>query len=523
MIKTDYLIIGSGVSGLSLALKACKIGDVALITKREMSDSATQKAQGGIACVMDKSDTFSSHIKDTIAAGAGLCNEKMVAAMVKEGGARLKELIDLGVNFTKDKSSDCGYELGLEAAHSHRRIFHVGDMTGQEIEKVLINNTLVGKNIKIYQNHMAVDLILDDKGKCRGAFVFDSVKNIVETFIAKVIVLACGGAGKTYLYTTNPNVATGDGIAMAYRAGADIANMEFVQFHPTCFYNHIEKSFLISEAVRGEGGILRLKNGEPFMEKYHPKKELAPRDIVSRAIDAELKRSGDDFVYLDITAQKSDFIIKRFPVIYAKCKEYNIDITKDMIPVIPAAHFLCGGVKIDENGNTSVKNLFAVGETACSGVHGANRLASNSLLEGLVYADRVFNYSKKIIKESFDNFEIKNFTGAKKIKSDKYDLKENWKAIRHLSWSHLGITRSNKMLFEAREKIKKIKNKADENFLKAQLNIDVLELRNIIYMAAIIAHCAILRKESRGTHFNIDYPDLLAEAKDTIINIGKKA
>ncbi|MDR2772537.1 MAG: FAD-binding protein, partial [Elusimicrobiota bacterium] len=343
MIKTDYLIIGSGIAGLSFALKAGKLGSVALITKRGISDCATQKAQGGIACVMDKNDTFDSHIKDTLTAGAGLCDKKAVEGMIKEAPIRLKELIDYGAMFTKDEHSSCGYELGLEGAHSHRRIFHLGDMTGKEVERALVEKTLDEPNISVYENRSAVDLIVDNSGICVGAVVFDNESAKTEIFAAKVIVLACGGAGKTYLYTTNPDIATGDGVAMAYRAGAEIANMEFIQFHPTCFYNHVEKSFLISEAVRGEGAILRLKNGSPFMSKYHPKKELAPRDIVSRAIDSELKLSGDDFVYLDITSQKKDFITKHFPGIFAKCLQYNIDITKDMIPVTPAAHFLCGG------------------------------------------------------------------------------------------------------------------------------------------------------------------------------------
>ncbi|MDR2708661.1 MAG: L-aspartate oxidase [Elusimicrobiota bacterium] len=517
MIQTEMLIIGSGIAGLSLALKASKFCKVSIITKKEISDTATQKAQGGIACVVDKSDSFDSHIKDTLSAGAGLCNEKAVRDMVYQAPERIKELIELGVNFTKSQTTHCGYELGLEGAHSNRRIFHAGDMTGKEIQQVLAQQVLENKNIDIYQYHTAIDLILDEQNICRGAFVLDNKNAKVETFLSKATVIAGGGTGKTYLYTTNPDIATGDGVAMAYRAGADISNMEFIQFHPTCFYNKIEKSFLISEAVRGEGAVLRLQNGEPFMQKYHPLKELAPRDIVSRAIDVELKNSGDEFVYLDISSKKKDFITKHFPGIYAKCLQYNIDITKDMIPVVPAAHFLCGGIKIDEHGRTSIENLFAIGESACSGVHGANRLASNSLLEGCVYASNVSQYCKDIASKEFVKFEP-SFKYERNTNKSDVDFVKNWKTIRNLSWQNLGITRNNKDLAFALDKIREIKKTIDKNFTLSSLTTDSIEMRNIICIAELIALCAISRKESRGAHFNTDYPKLLPDAKDTIIN-----
>ncbi|MDR3049592.1 MAG: L-aspartate oxidase [Elusimicrobiota bacterium] len=531
MKQSDYLIIGSGIAGLSLAIKAAQNSSVVLITKRTLDDCNTAKAQGGIACVSDEKDSFESHIKDTLTAGAGLCNENMVEKMVKEAPQRVKELLDWGVQFSKDEKTSSGYALGLEAAHSNRRIFHSGDMTGKEIERALIEKVRSNKDIEIFEERSAIDLIVNEEGKCVGVFVLDNAVNKVEVFAAKIIVLACGGAGKTYLYTTNPDISTGDAIAMAYRAGADIANMEFVQFHPTCLYNKVEKSFLISEAIRGESGILRLQNGEPFMKKYHPLKELASRDIISRAIDKELKNSGDEFIYLDITHKNSDFLINRFPGIYAKCKEYGIDITKDMIPVVPAAHFLCGGIKIDENGRATIKNLYAIGECACSGIHGANRLASNSLLEGLVYAHRVFedvqshcgqdpqsNSLSDIMGQACNDALkpfLENRNSVSQNKSD-YFMKD-WKAIRHLSWDYLGITRTNEGLSIALKKIEAIKREIDDNFTQTDLSVDALELRNIAAIAQLIAQSAISRKESRGAHYNADYPNILAQAQDTVI------
>ncbi|MDR0977892.1 MAG: L-aspartate oxidase [Endomicrobium sp.] len=527
MVKSDYLVIGSGISGISFSLKAAKFGIVSLITKRELFDSSTGRAQGGIACVTDKLDTFEEHVRDTLVSGAGLCNEKMVERLVKEAPDRIKELIELGVEFTKKDGCSSEFDLGLEGGHSKRRVLHAGDVTGCEVEKVLIKNIPKFENIKVYEQFSAVDLILNDDGACCGAYVLNNKTGEIETMYAKVIVLACGGSGKTYLYTSNPDVATGDGIAMAYRAGADIANMEFVQFHPTCLYNREAKSFLISEAVRGEGAVLRLKSGERFMDKYSHKKELAPRDIVSRAIDTEMRNKGDNFVYLDITSKSKDFLMKRFPNIYAKCIEYGIDMAKDMIPVVPAAHFFCGGVVIDENGRTSIKNLYAIGETSCSGIHGANRLASNSLLEGIVYADRAYKDSIKLVsncclkinesmyKNKFVAVSSENACNA----SDIYMCK--WEEIRNLTWNYLGIYRSNEKLSKAESEMNILKNEIDTYFKGVRVSVNSIELRNVACIADLILRSAMMRKESRGLHFNIDYPDKLPKACNTVLNINK--
>jgi L-aspartate oxidase len=517
MIKSDYLIIGSGIAGLSLAIKAAQNGDVALITKRKLFESATAKAQGGIACVTDKSDSFERHIEDTLVSGAGLCHRDIVEGIVKEAPERIKELIKLGVKFTKKDYSDSEFELGLEGGHSKRRILHAGDMTGNEIEKVLVENILKTGNISVYEEHTALDLILDPGDVCRGAYVLENASGRIEIFEAKCVVVASGGAGKAYLYTSNPDIATGDGIAMAYRAGAEIANMEFVQFHPTCLYNPVAKSFLISEAVRGEGGILKLQDGQTFMEKYHPRKELAPRDIVARAIDKELKTRGDSFVYLDITSKSRDFLVKRFPNIYAKCLEFGIDISKDMIPVTPAAHYFCGGILVDENGKASIENLYAVGEAACTGLHGANRLASNSLLEGIVYAHRAVQDSKKLLKRRQSGFKPEPIDNNENPQGGSTVFVQEWQEIRRLTWNYLGISRSDERLQKAQKRIDIVKDEILETFWHSPLTVERIELRNIADIAEMIVRCAVLRKESRGLHYNADYPFMLEKAKDTVI------
>ncbi|MDR1417764.1 MAG: L-aspartate oxidase [Endomicrobium sp.] len=518
MIKSDYLIIGSGIAGLKLALKVAQTATVSLITKKKLSDSCTQKAQGGIACVIDKSDTFQEHIQDTLTSGAGLCNKDMVTKMVNEAPDRLNELIKLGVNFTKKENNQEEFDLGLEGGHSKRRILHTRDLTGKEIENCLITNILKNKNITIFENHTAIDLIINKDNICLGAYVFANKQNSIETFQAKITALACGGAGKTYLYTSNPDISTGDGIAMAYRVGADIANMEFVQFHPTCLYRENTNFFLISEAVRGEGAILRLKDGSQFMHKYSQKKELAPRDIVARAIDNELKTRKENYVYLDITSKNKNFLIKRFPNIYTKCLEYGIDMEKDMIPVTPAAHFFCGGVKIDVNGRTNIKNLYALGETACSGIHGANRLASNSLLEAIVYADRVYKDSLKFLNKK--HYDLPSFSCQYKIsKESSFIHMQECEEVRHISWNYLNISRSNENLIKAKKKINTLTNKVNTLFENSPITIENIELRNITCIADLIVNSAIQRKESRGLHYNINYPTMLPVAKDTIINI----
>lgn len=519
MIKTDYLVIGSGIAGLSFALKACKTGSVSLVTKRTLFDGSTGKAQGGVACVSTKQDSFEEHINDTLTAGDGLCNKENVELLVKSAPARIKELIALGVKFTKTDYKGSEFELGLEGGHSRRRILHAGDITGNELERVLIENINKNNNITVYEDFMAVDLILDENKKCCGAYVFDAKNEKVEIFLAKVVILATGGASKVYLYTSNPNVSTGDGVAMAYRAGADIANMEFIQFHPTCLYHPLAKSFLISEAVRGEGGILKNKDGIAFMKNYHPLKDLAPRDIVARAIDSELKKRGEDFVYLDITHKPHQFFIKRFPNIYEKCLEYGIDMSKDMIPVIPAAHYCCGGVLVNKDAQTTIENLFAIGEVACNGVHGANRLASNSLLEGLVFAEFAYQKAKEIVLNSSYNDKIKDYINDSTGNGDATIMLQNWNEIRRIMWDYVGIVRSHERLLMALKRIQIIKDEVIQHFKDFKVSIELLELRNILNVAEIIIMSALKRKESRGLHYITDYPNKSDTIKNTIVNI----
>lgn len=518
MKKIDCLVIGSGIAGLSFALKACKAGNVAIVTKNKLFDSATGKAQGGVACVSDKNDTFESHIQDTIIAGDGLCDEEIVEIAVKSAPERIKELIGLGVKFTKKDYNSSEFELGLEGGHSKRRILHAGDITGEEIEKVLVENINKTKNINIYEEHMAVDLIIDENKNCCGAHIYDVKKSKVEMVLAKIVVLACGGIGKVFLYTSNPDLATGDGIAMAYRAGAKISNMEFVQFHPTCLYNPVAKSFLISEAVRGEGAILKNQKEEPFMEKYHKLKDLAPRDVVSRAIDTELRKSGDKFVYLDIRHKGVDFIIKRFPNIYAKCLSYGIDMAKDMIPVVPAAHYCCGGIKVDKYGQTSITNLFAIGENACNGLHGANRLASNSLLDGLVFAHYAHEKVKEILPDIKFNEKVKEFVNESTGNGDPTIMLHNWEEVRRVMSNFVGIVRTQERLNMALRRLEMIKEEVENHFIDFKVSVELLEVKNIVDVAEIIIRSAMERKESRGVHYTSDYPEKLTEKKETIIS-----
>ena len=424
----------------------------------------------------------------------------------------------MGMNFAKKEYNSSEFELGLEGGHSKRRILHAGDITGEEIEKVLLENIRKAKKVNIYEYNMAIDLIIDENKKCCGAYVYDVKKSMVETFLAKVIVLACGGIGKVFLYTSNPDIATGDGIAMAYRAGADISNMEFIQFHPTCLYHPAAKSFLISEAVRGEGAILKNQKGEPFMQKYHKLKDLAPRDIVSRAIDTELKKNGDKFVYLDIRHRGKDFIVKRFPNIYKKCLSYAIDMAKDMIPVVPAAHYCCGGIKVDEYGQTSIINLFAIGENACNGLQGANRLASNSLLEGLVFAQFAYQKSKEMLSNIKINENIKNFINKSTGNGDSTIMLHNWEEVRRLMSNYVGIVRTDERLLMAQKRLNIIKEEVNKHFIDFKVSMELLEIKNIVDVAEIIINSAMTRKESRGAHYTTSYPMKLSDKKDTIIN-----
>jgi L-aspartate oxidase len=523
--KTDFLIIGSGIAGLSLAIKASKLGSVTVVTKKEKSEANTNYAQGGIAAVTDQTDSFEEHIQDTLACGAGLCNKEVVEFIVREAPPRIQELIDWGVNFTKSEANPLMYDLGREGGHNRRRILHAKDFTGQEIERALNEKASQLENVTINENHIGIDLIVkkdasDKAGHCLGAYVLDINKGEVNTYIAKYTILCTGGAGKVYLITTNPDIATGDGLAMAYRAGAKIANMEFIQFHPTCLYHPEAKAFLISEAVRGEGGILKLKNGATFMEKYHPMNSLAPRDIVAKAIDTEIKKSGDEYVLLDVTHLERDFLIDRFPNIYKKCLEYGIDITSEPIPIAPAAHYICGGVAVDHYGQTSIANLFACGEVSCTGLHGANRLASNSLLEALVYSHRVYTEISRVFDQAkYSAAPIDPWDSSGTTESDdSVVVTHNWDEIRRCMWNYVGIVRSDKRLERAARRIMLIQKEIHEYYWNFKVTKDLIELRNITTVAQLIVRSASVRKESRGLHYNIDYPDTLDEyKKDTIL------
>ncbi|WDN87779.1 L-aspartate oxidase [Desulfosarcina sp. BuS5] len=538
-IKTDFLIIGSGVAGLSFALKVAEFGSVALVTKKDVEDSNTQRAQGGIASVFGDMDSFDLHIQDTLASGDGLCSVEVVEMVVKNGPSRIRELIDLGVRFNisgnnSDDNASCDLDLGREGGHSEKRIVHAQDMTGREVENVLVDHARNHKNITLYENHIAIDLITcstrmkrglittTHEDFCCGAYVLDRESGQVITFSASITLLATGGAGKVYLYTSNPDVATGDGIAMGYRAGATVANLEFVQFHPTCLFHPDAKNFLISEAVRGEGAVLIDSAGRPFMEKYDPLKDLACRDVVARAIDTELKQSGSDSVFLDISHKDSGFVKERFPNLYRKCLTFGIDMSSEPIPVVPAAHYMCGGVVTDMFGRTDIKRLYAVGETACTGLHGANRLASNSLSEALVYAD-------KAAKQALHEIKTKDFTSTPEppqwdetgtIHSDECIMvSHNWDEIRRFMWNYVGIVRSNKRLDRARRRIENIQKEILAYYWDFKVAPDLIELRNIATVAELIIKCAMHRKESRGLHYTLQYPEKDDQRwlKDTVL------
>jgi L-aspartate oxidase len=515
MKEFDYVVIGSGIAGLSFALKAAEKGTVALVTKRRLADSNTAWAQGGVACVVSDEDSFDLHIRDTLNAGAGLCNEDAVRAVVTEGPERIEELIRLGMQFDEreGENGEKELDLGREGGHSKRRVLHFQDATGWQIERTLVERIADHPGITVMENHMAVDFLTTGKlgyamqDSCVGVYVLDEKTGRVETLRSDVSVLASGGCGKVYLYTTNPDIATGDGVAMAWRAGAMIANMEFIQFHPTCLYHPEAKSFLVSEAVRGEGGILLDARGRRFMERHHPLQELAPRDIVARAIDAEMKRSGSKCVFLDITHKPADFVTSRFPTIYETCLRFGIDITRQPIPVVPAAHYQCGGVKTDLNGETSLRGLYAIGEAACTGLHGANRLASNSLLEGLVLAHRAYEKSSRHRRPRVD-FDLPEWRPGKVQDVDELVvIYHNWDEIRRLMWDYVGIVRTDKRLQRAATRLRNLHAEIQEFYWNFKITTDLLELRNLVTVASLIVDCAISRKESRGLHYTLDYPE----------------
>ncbi len=545
-IKTDFLVIGSGVAGLSFALKVADAGTVAIVTKKGIMDTNTSQAQGGIASVFSDLDSFDLHIRDTLVAGDGLCNREVVEMVVKEGPERIRELVELGVRFnlaengherfSRDtKGGVClDLDLGREGGHSRKRIVHAQDMTGREVERALVEKVKGHKNITLYENHIAIDLITfstrmrrglittTHEDFCCGAYVLESHANQVKTFGSEITLLATGGSGKVYLYTSNPDVATGDGIAMAYRAGATVANLEFVQFHPTCLYHPEAKNFLISEAVRGEGGVLIDNAGNAFMERYDPLKDLACRDVVARAIDLELKKSGADSVFLDISHKDSGFIKTRFPNLYEKCLSFGIDMTKEPVPVVPAAHYMCGGVVTDMFGRTDIGKLYAVGETACTGLHGANRLASNSLVEALVYAHQASGQA--VMDMSASDFkitpELSLWDEVGTTDSDEgIMVAHNWDEIRRFMWNYVGIVRSTKRLERAKRRIEIIRKEIQEYYWNFKVAPDLIELRNIAIVAELIIRCAMHRKESRGLHYNIEYPhrDDQRWQKDTVV------
>ncbi len=542
-LKADYLIIGSGAAGLFAALEAAPHGTVLLVTKRNADECNTKYAQGGIACVIAEGDTFEAHVQDTLEAGAGLCHPDVVREIVSDGPARIQDLLDLGIHFTKrgevaegvDQNEAGAYDLGREGGHRKRRVLHSGDITGRELVSVLLNRCRQNPNIKILEHHIAVDLIVSrhsewqGENSCVGAYVMDQETHCIKTVHSRYTFLATGGAGKVYLYTSNPDIASGDGVAMAYRAYAEIRNMEFFQFHPTILYHPRAKSFLISEAVRGEGAVLKIRVGEKyreFMQEYHEMGSLAPRDVVARAIDNELKRTGQSCVYLDITHKSEQFLRTRFPNIFEKCLEFGINMATQLIPVVPAAHYCCGGVLTDVCGVTTVKNLYAVGEVGCTGLHGANRLASNSLLEALVVAhNAVQNSLQQGLETEVSQKGIPDWSSGDAVDSDEQIvISHNWDEIRRFMWDYVGIVRTNKRLERAKNRIRLIRKEIEKYYWDFLVTPDLIELRNLASVAEMIIDSAMARKESRGLHFNADYPFSTGNrGKDTIIRRPAKA
>ncbi|MEI7704672.1 MAG: L-aspartate oxidase [Deltaproteobacteria bacterium] len=522
----DFLVLGGGVAGLSFALEAAPRGRVLVLTKRNRQEGNTQYAQGGVAAVLGADDAFPLHVEDTLVAGAGLCHRDAVEVTVTEAPERIRWLQSLGVEF--DREGPDRLHLTREGGHSRRRVAHAKDTTGMEIEKRMLA-ACVAAGIRIEEDQVAIDLITSERSgapgpnRALGAYVLDRETGRIRTVTATVTVLATGGAGKVYLYTSNPDVATGDGVAMAYRAGASVANMEFFQFHPTCLFHPDAKSFLISEALRGEGGILRNKAGEAFMVRYDPRKELAPRDIVARSIDAEVKRRGDDCAFLDMTHLPKSFLLDHFPHIYQTCKEFGIDMAVQPIPVVPAAHYQCGGVVTDLHGRTGVPNLLAVGEVACTGLHGANRLASNSVLEGLVFGRRAALAAIELLASGQPPPPVPDWNSGDALTPDEgVVVAHNWDELRRLMWNYVGIVRSVKRLERAAARLRILRSEIREYYWRYQVTPDLVELRNLADVALLIVQCALRRGESRGLHFLLDHPTTDDRfLKDTVIHRGE--
>lgn len=528
MRKADFLVIGSGIAGLSFALKAAQHGKVLIVTKSNEDESNTKYAQGGVAVVVDESDSFEKHIEDTLIAGDGLCDEKIVEIVVKEGPQRIQEIVDYGINFDRTNAGE--YDLAKEGGHSEHRVLHFKDITGYEIERILLEQIHANPNIEILTHYFCLELITQhhlgkhvdkssDDINCYGIYAFNTELNDVEKILASVTVMASGGAGHVYSNTTNPVIATGDGMAMVYRAKGKVRNMEFIQFHPTALYHPGEyPSFLISEAVRGFGGVLRRRNGEEFMYEYDERGSLAPRDIVARAVDNEMKKSGDDFVYLDITMRNKEDILQHFPNIYAKCLSIGIDMTKDYIPVTPASHYMCGGILVDEDGRSSIKNLYACGEVSSTGLHGANRLASNSLLEATVFAHRIYlsaleEYKNNIIPDEIPEWNEQGVTQSNEEILVTHNLRETQKVMS----DYVGIVRSDFRLDRAMRRLFLLYEETEEFYKKNKVSVKLCELRNVIQVAYMIIKSAKARKESRGLHYTTDYPAHADQLVDTII------
>ncbi len=517
----DVIIIGSGLAGMTLALHLAKTRRVILVTKRQLLDGASSWAQGGIAGVLNHADSVDSHVKDTLVAGAGLCSRDVTEFVVSESKNAIQWLIEAGVPFSKDDEDPNQFHLTREGGHSQRRIIHAEDATGAAVQQTLVKKIQAHPNIEILENHIAIDLIIGKKiglntNRCYGAYVLNKITGEILTLGAPATVLASGGTGKVYLYTTNPDTATGDGIAMGWRAGCRVANMEFIQFHPTCLYHPHAKSFLISEAVRGEGGLLKLPNGIRFMPEHDERAELAPRDIVARAIDYEMKKRGLDCVYLDISHKPADFLKAHFPNIYQHCLGFGIDITTQPIPVVPAAHYSCGGIMTDLSGQTDVSGLYAIGETAFTGLHGANRLASNSLLECIVFARAA---ARNILSQNNDVIPPLPHWDASRVTDpdEEIIISHNWDELRRFMWDYVGIVRTKKRLERAQHRIKLLYQEIDDYYTSFRVGSDLIELRNLVMTADLIVRCAMLRHESRGLHYSLDYPNTSPIAVNSVL------